>query len=257
MGTEGRRRDGPETPMQAAPVPTVPCSLHPPSPTPHAGPRTCRRPMTAWCVLHRLRREELSTWISTVCMGPAAHSGVTATCNPGRASLPMHSAPPQGQLHLPSRGPGGPCSQAWVSPSHINLYQKDQPAIESGSLGTWVQENPIPLESRPTAPTVWSRDSVPAPPWTAHAWTTPTSHTGHAGSPNSRVRVSDVKQGVGWGISWPSACSPRPPPGSSSRSTLKIKAWQTGRRPGRAGSFSTQRMQGLAPGARKFWEGLC
>lgn len=173
MGAEERRRDCPATPTQAAPVLTVPCSLHPPPPTPHAGPRTCRRPMTAWCVLHRLCREELSTWISTVCMGPAAHSGLTATCNPGRASLPTHSAQPQRQLHLPSRGPGGPCSQAWVSPSHINLYEKDPPANREWLVGNvgpgkilfpWSLDPQHPLSSHVTLCPPHCGQPTPGPP---------------------------------------------------------------------------------------------
>lgn len=49
-------------------------------PTP-AGCGTCIRLMMAWCTLHMLAREELSTWISTAWMGPAGLKSVTATCN--------------------------------------------------------------------------------------------------------------------------------------------------------------------------------
>lgn len=45
----------------------------------------------AWCALHMLAREELSTWISMAWMGPAGHRSVTATCNTQGTSLAVHS----------------------------------------------------------------------------------------------------------------------------------------------------------------------
>lgn len=59
---------------------TFRASFQKPYPTP-AGCGTCIRLMMAWCTLHMLAREELSTWISTAWMGPAGLKSVTATCN--------------------------------------------------------------------------------------------------------------------------------------------------------------------------------
>lgn len=65
----------------------------------HEGEQTCKRLTMAWCALHMLAREELSTWISMAWMGPAGHRSVTVTWNTQGPSLAVQSlAWPEGSL---------------------------------------------------------------------------------------------------------------------------------------------------------------
>lgn len=198
--------------------------------------------MTAWCAWHRLAREELSTWISTACMGPAAHRWVTVTCKARGASLSTHRpAPPQGQL---SEGPNSPVwaappqpgsgevregSWAWASPP-ANLYLRARHLHPTSSTSRWElppRRRPAPVGRTLTAPvgrttatalTLQCSDSVPTPPWTAH--------TGHPGSPGSKVRVSEVKLGGDW---VPKVS--QVPPGSSGHTELRVKPRHSTGRP--------------------------
>ena len=87
---------GQEAKPPGSSVPTTPQRLPRQA---HEGQQTCKRPTMAWCALHMLAREELSTWISMAWMGPAGHRSVTVACNAREASLAVHSpAWPEGSV---------------------------------------------------------------------------------------------------------------------------------------------------------------